>query len=277
MPNRGLALFANPRIGVISIAVERDVPTKIYRCGCKFEYLDLVEELCKPNTEVNYGLVLISGDHCKLVVVYHSGDYDILFKKDVKLQKDHKKGGQSQGRIGRLHDESHKLWLTKTCGKIDQHFIKRNPPIDNIVIAGPSEKPKELEKMIAGRFSTLSCKQVIKVDFTRTSIETITQSVKFDPPYVEHLKKWNDRFESCDDLCVIGDEVIQYFDNYVLEKMFVEKNIAKSLKTKGRNDVEIFIIDKSTQLGQRVISNYRGIVGIARYFIDFRGEDDETC
>jgi peptide chain release factor subunit 1 len=121
----------------------------MYRCDNVF-YVDDV--LALYENPCYYGLIWINGNECKWYRFYLRGNHphaDLISKKSVHLAKHHKKGGQSQARIGHLHDESHQNYITLMSEQTERYFWQDDrATIEGLMIAGNGKKKEQLEKKL---------------------------------------------------------------------------------------------------------------------------------
>ena len=119
----------------------KPIKNTVYFCDKCFhtesiEKLFVQQELC--------GLVFVDGENCELFTVDVSNcNRDKSGKASTRL-KQHKKGGQSSARFGRLHDEKVVRYLKEISEEAREAFAD----VNTIVIAGISKRPAELIKYL---------------------------------------------------------------------------------------------------------------------------------
>ena len=128
----------------------------LYRCDKIFHVESILKLYGRQDI---YGLVYITGNECKLYSFYQCAGHiksTLLNKKSVDLAKSHKKGGQSQARIGRLHDESHHNYVTLMNDRVTKTFISdNNINIKGLILAGNAQKKDHLEKKLDYRLKKI--------------------------------------------------------------------------------------------------------------------------
>jgi peptide chain release factor subunit 1 len=142
--------------GCIVIEPPHPVLEYVYRCDKVF-HVDSILRLYE--TPEVYGLIWITGSECKWYEFYLQGGRihsTCIRKKSVQLAKHHKKGGQSQARIGRLHDESHHNYLTLMSDYTAKIFLRGDrPSIQGLILAGNGRKKEQLEKKLDSRLKSI--------------------------------------------------------------------------------------------------------------------------
>ena len=127
-----------------NIVIEPPKPIKKteYYCDKRFHIESIVDLFAAPD---HCGLIFINGENCELYTVDVSNcDRKKSGNAQTRL-KQHKKGGQSQQRFGRLHDAKVKGYLKEIAEESREVF---GDTIDKIVIAGISTRPAELVKYL---------------------------------------------------------------------------------------------------------------------------------
>jgi len=110
-----------------------------YSCGNKF-ILDEILEMFKQN--IKYGIAIISGSQYRCYILEITGKYinhKLLASDTVKLQKKHKKGGQSALRISRTAEEKENWYVRDVATTIVDSFMNEDNTqcnIEKIIIAG---------------------------------------------------------------------------------------------------------------------------------------------
>lgn len=113
-----------------------------YRCDNKF-HLDEILEMYEE--EDKFGVVLVSGETCRIYTVIKSGDHtQIKEEKSAQVHqlKGHKKGGQSAPRFQRLRDENEEAQIKKVAEHMVNAYWNHelsSVTVSGILIGGPAE------------------------------------------------------------------------------------------------------------------------------------------
>lgn len=170
-------VFSNSDHGCRLIEPPQPIKRFYYRCDNKFHIDQLLELYETPTT---YGLVYVSGSELILYTVQIIGGQlqtNALYRKSVKLQKSQKKGGQSAARIGRLHDEHHKNYITLMAEKI----VEFRDEFLELIIAGPAEKKQKLAEELSNKYQIhipgiVACESVD--DLFECKVESIIEIIE---------------------------------------------------------------------------------------------------
>jgi peptide subunit release factor 1 (eRF1) len=92
-----------------------------------------------------YGLLQVQGDKCIIQTINEYYDVKTINSKTAKIQKRHKKGGQSQNRIQRLRVETINCYLKAIAEKAyNAYQVDGVPIIKALLICGPGQKKEQL-------------------------------------------------------------------------------------------------------------------------------------
>lgn len=119
----------------IMVAFEpyKEVNTKVYNCGDKFE-LDFLKALLETNER--YGFVIVDGNGA-LYGVLQGNNKSIVSQFSVDLPKKHNKGGQSSNRFAHIRQERRLIYTKKVCEEATKCFITDNRPnVEGLILAG---------------------------------------------------------------------------------------------------------------------------------------------
>jgi len=241
-----------------------------YRCDNKFHIDQLLELYEDPK---HYGLIYVSGSELIIYSVHTVGAElrnTVLYKKSVKLQKSQKKGGQSAARIGRLHDEHHKAYITLMAEKV----AERLDDFRALIIAGPAEKKQKLADELHDKY----CANIAGL-FTCESNEDIFE--RYYDPIIEIMET----IEFAEDAKLVAEFTDpRNSDNVAIGKQEVNENLAlgrvstvlvhkdhiqsgrvnvKKLETKCRETgANVFVINSHSV---KFLKDYGGIGALLRY------------
>ena len=114
-----------------------------YSCGKRFELEPLREILAADEEQRQIGVVLAHGRVTEAFVIAGATTRR-LATVQTTVQKTHKKGGQSQARIGRLRDNKKKRNVSFVGESIEKHFLDHRggrPTVYALLVGGSAETP----------------------------------------------------------------------------------------------------------------------------------------
>lgn len=131
--NATLAGHREARKVMIAFEPYKEVNTKVYNCGDKFE-LDFLKSLLETNER--YGFIIVDGNGA-LYGVLQGNNKSIVSQFSVDLPKKHNKGGQSSNRFAHIRQERRLIYTKKVCEEATKCFIFDNRPnVEGIILAG---------------------------------------------------------------------------------------------------------------------------------------------
>ena len=240
----------------VSTEIVPEVPLKknVYLCSSTF-YLEPIEELIKP---LDYqGLVIITGSESRFYFVSKTHE-KLLAKITTKLPNNHRRGGQSQARIGRLRDEAIHRYLITLVEKATELFTKNGLAIvDTLILVGNAELKEKVKTLLKINVETV----------------TITTSGAFNIPELRLMPIFNECLETdkskkvvseFEELVAIGSDKIVYGPEETVQ-MLEKKLISKVIIHKDfENKVQITSAKVYTTTSE-LIRSFGGIVGILYY------------
>jgi peptide subunit release factor 1 (eRF1) len=134
-----------------------------YRCDKVFHTQALLQlydppELC--------GLIFINGENCQLFTVdVSTNDKTKSGHANTRL-KQHKKGGQSSARFGRLHDEKVVRYLKEIAEEAREAFAE----LPYVIVAGISKRPDELMQHVHIELEQKIIGTIVMTDFDNTIV-----------------------------------------------------------------------------------------------------------
>ncbi len=146
----------------------------LYLCDKQFHIQPIID-LFTNNHQI-FGLIKINGcgyTISNIIAVSDSLTFKVLSKYSTKLQKGHSRGGQSQNRIARLHDESHFNFITKALQDTMHAFIDPDsslPNINGLIIAGNAIKKNNLYSRLDPRLLSITL-GVITIDHSANNLQ----------------------------------------------------------------------------------------------------------
>lgn len=240
-----------------------------YRCQRYFILDDLLKLYEKCND--NYAIVLISGKRTDFYL-YNSNNTKFLKSIDESLPNQHKTGGQSAPRFGRIRDEKIGWYAKKIC-ELMKYFYLTNGKFQHkgLIIAGPAEMKdlvrrheifeqdfvKYLLKILTiGEISDRSIDEVINLSMDVLSFEAVEQEI------IQSFQKiLNDPAKI--DLIVFGEkQVITLYQEGRLERIYVAKNCIheKNILKNHTHKTKIHFMTSP-----EFINTYGKLVGIMYY------------
>jgi len=152
-----------------------------YRCDSNFVTEPLREQL---ETTEKFGFVIIDGNGVLFAIVQGNAQH-ILYRLNVDLPKNHRRGGQSALRFARLRLESRHNYLMKVTELATKYYIDQQtnkPNIRGLVLAGCGEFKELLSKSLDPRLINVIVDVVdIAYGFTQglhSAIELTSNSLK---------------------------------------------------------------------------------------------------
>lgn len=247
----------------------------MYRCDKKF-HVDAIKPLY--NDDKTYGIVVVKGHNSEFYKI-HGTKTVLLSKKNVRISKNQKKGGQSAPRFGRIRDGEIKKYISDLSDKCNSYFINNNnlSQIDLLVIVGTGEKKSQLFDKIHPELKDI-CKVIsIPETFTIFQIREITDHLLLNFVIEEEKKIVSEFFSHISketNLAVYGEKIlIEHIKNSNLEKVIVHKDLIKKKKIKidvlykkcNAINCEIIEVNGGFEEAEHMLKGFGGLVGISRY------------
>ena len=119
---------------MIAFEPYKEVNTKCYKCGDKFE-IDFLKAMLETNER--YGFIIVDGSGA-LFGSLQGNNKNIISSFSVDLPKKHHKGGQSSVRFARIRVERRRIYTKQVCEEANKAFLGPNerPNVEGIIIAG---------------------------------------------------------------------------------------------------------------------------------------------
>lgn len=214
------------------------VPKYYYRCDKAFHLNDLMNLYVVYDT---YAVILISGKRTDLYS-YSKNNIQLIKSIESILPNQHKTGGSSAARMGRIRDEKINLYVKNIAELMFLKLIK-----DNIfqhlglLVAGPGELKSEIQNNIL--FQQHFQKHLLKVmtisEITDNSIHEVCH-VLSEIVYgvnTELIEKFESLIVNKMDLLIFGDDVLEQLTLGNLEEIYIDGdsldiiNVIKNEKT----------------------------------------------
>lgn len=118
---------------MIAFEPYKEVNTKAYKCGDKFE-IDFLKAMLETNER--YGFIIVDGSGA-LFGMLQGNNKTIVSQFSVDLPKKHHKGGQSSVRFARIRVERRLIYTKQVCEEANKAFLANEAPnVKGIIIAG---------------------------------------------------------------------------------------------------------------------------------------------
>lgn len=213
-----------------------------YRCDNKF-HLDEILEMYEE--EDKFGIVLVSGETCRIYTVIKSGDHtQIKEEKNAQVHqlKGHKKGGQSAPRFQRLRDENEEAQIKKVAEHMVNAYWNHElstVTVSSIMIGGPAEfKNKVREHPLIKQFFNSAIVGVVTtgsiddklVDKVYYDNKDLFVNVK-DKESLKVISEIEKLIERGDDKLIFGfDEARENLAMCLLDKLVVNNTVPEEDK-----------------------------------------------
>jgi len=153
-----------------------------YRCDRKFYLEDLM--LLYENHD-NYAIVLVSGKRSEFYL-HNCNQTKFLKKIEVDLPNQHKTGGYSAPRFGRIRDSKINLYVKKMAETMTQLYVKNNifQSKKGLILAGPAQMKDllQLDALFVQHFAKHLVKSLTIKEITDQSIYQVIQLSSTDIP-----------------------------------------------------------------------------------------------
>jgi peptide subunit release factor 1 (eRF1) len=243
---------------------ENPVPKYYYRCDKVFHLEDLLNLYIKYDT---YAVVLISGKRTDLYV-YSKNNINLIKSIECTLPNQHKTGGSSAPRMGRIRDEKINLYVKNIAELMFLKFVKENVFMHlGLVLAGPGELKGEVQnhQMFVQHFQKHLLHIITIPEICDQSINLVKDIILGKNNKNEVMEQFESLVENKDtiDLLVFGGEfVMEQLKLGMLEVLYIDEN--------SMNLVEDFIIDSKTKVmvveDGLFVRKYGHMVGV-RYYV----------
>lgn len=251
----------------------------LYLCDKQFHVQPVLELFIDNNQR--FGLIKINGNGytiSNIIATSNSITMKVLEKESTKLQKGHSRGGQSQNRISRLHDESHFNYITKTLETLNNVFIDAEtsqPNINGLIIAGNAAKKDDLYGRLDARLNSITL-GVLTIDNSNEGLQDECLKLIDDWRNSKDKKILDELLTNItEDYIVYGQvETTKNFRMKLLKKIIIHHSIFENhshqqqQKLEERCEIvgtELIIIKIDTESSQLFLDGYGGFAGIKWY------------
>ena len=246
-----------------------------YRCDRKFHLDDLLKLY---ETHENYAIVLISGKRTEFYL--HNTNVTKLLKGiDERIQNQHKTGGQSAQRFGRLRDEQIGGYVKKIVEMMVQFYIKSNVfQCKGLVIAGPAEmkdmvRDNELFVQHFGKhlLKTLTVAEItdnIIYQVINSAADVLTSESEENNLITDFEAKLTDPNQM--DLLVFStDAVINAYNSGHLKEIYVSDKFKDKIEPNSKTILHIIRSNNFT-------SKFGDLIGIQYYASNSNGSGENS-
>ena len=248
-----------------------------YKCDKVFHLDDLLKLYHNYD---NYAIVLISGKRVELFL-YSETQTKLLKSLDMVLMNQHKTGGQSAQRFGRIRDEKIAWYVTKIVELMINYYTKDNLfTCKGMIMAGPAEMKDMVSchDLFVQYFSKYLLKTLTISEITNQSIHQVIQlasnvlgSETDEKKIIEEIEQMLMNPDNIDLIVFGNNEVLQMFnDNQLREILVADTYVKKDAIIRENHKTKIHIV-KSTAF----VAKYGELIGV-RYYSSYFDYDSEV-
>jgi len=212
-----------------------------------------------------YAIVLISGKRTDMYI--HSSNNTQLIKSiQFELPSQHKTGGSSAARMGRVRDEKINLSIRKTTKTMVSLYVKENVfQHIGLVLAGPSliKEKIQSEKIFVQHFAKYLLKTITIAEIEDNSIYHVISSIA-DVSSDDATKKFETMLSDPEivDLIVFGEfDVLNEYNVGNLAELFIDKDALDAITINPKTILHVI-------QNSEFINKYGTLVGIKYFVID---------
>lgn len=238
-----------------------------YRCDRKFHLDDLLKLY---ETHENYAIVLVSGKRTEFYL-YNINETKYLKGLDMDLPNQHKTGGQSAPRFGRIRDEKIGLYIKKIIELMIQLYVRDGIfQCQGMVLAGPAEMKDSVKNhdLYIQYFSRHLLKMITVPEIIDNTIYQVIQLsadvLISDTEEKRIIQKFENMLTDKDliDLLLFGrqETMAAFAQNQLKEMLICEESTLKDYVLKDETKTKIYVIKT-----KEFTSKYGELVGIKYY------------
>lgn len=205
---------------------------------------------------LTFGIIFVTGKMYSLHRMTKSGDHienKKLIDHDVDLPNKHKKGGQSQLRFSRLHDEKENVYIKKLGELVIKYYVNSNTKYEKIIIAGSGDKKNLLanDELVQQYFKGKIIIQNTNDLNDQTINKNLTECYKYfdidaDTKNNNMITKIQNLLATDPDKLVFGtDDILNCLVNNELEMLITTEEIFSELDKSIINNCKVFTMPKS--------------------------------
>lgn len=203
-------------------------------------------------SDTQYGLVIVQGEESLFYSIDTFSRYKYLGKVRKKIANNHRRGGQSQARIGRLRDEQIHQYISLVEERITRYYTKDGVVrVKQVILSGSGQKKEQVRDRIISRMP-VSLLSYSSLQDVMTAFPTITgkDKVEQDKKTIQEIE---DYLRVDPDRLVFSGETKAEIRN--LEKIWIRKeNILEDLQKEMTGKVVV--------LDHYFLDSYGGVIGL---------------
>jgi len=238
-----------------------------YKCDRHFHLDDLLELY---NIYDTYAIVLISGKRTDMYV--HSSNNTQLIKSlQFELPSQHKTGGSSAARMGRIRDEKINLSIRKTAETMISLYVKDNVfQHIGLILAGPASIKEKIqsEKIFVQHFNKYLLRTITIAEIEDNSIYYVVASIMDISSGLcmsgDVVAKFETMISDPEiiDLIVFGtSDVLDEYNAGNLAELFIDKDMLDIITINPKTIVQVI-------QNSEFINKYGSLVGIKYFAVD---------
>lgn len=276
LPEHGLAMFYSETVSCDLVPL-RPLQSRVYYCDKRFHTDALWEQLISDS---EYLYVIMSG-HALDLYVLTGKSHRRIYHKDVDLPNKHNKGGQSQKRFSRLHDEKVANYVTMAL-EVVQNQMKAGA-YAGYILAGPASLKSQLANRLTSHRHDTDAPLLATVDISYDGDAGFREACTMTAHLIqnqalqeetEHLQRFFDRIahptSHLSEVCYGRVEVESALGcNLVSTLLWHDTAITRELRDQCTSlECELIPISNETALGHQFVVGFGGYGAILRYPMD---------
>lgn len=198
-------------------------PNKItefkYLCDSRF-HVDMIENLFVESKNL-YGLVIVLGEESVLYTIDEFSRYKKVERVRHAIPNNHRRGGQSQARIGRLRVEHIQRYVTMVNEACRRQFTEHSvTTIRRLILSGSGQKKEQVRDQV----SYLNVETILLNYSTLEEVlENFDQILKSESQSdaKEIIAEIEDIMRQKPERLVFGNEIKEAYDDGRLEKIWI--------------------------------------------------------
>lgn len=236
---------------VIEIVPPHPIRNYVYKCDSHF-HVESIEDLFEDSKK-KYGIIILHGDLAEFYLYDEFKRGNLVKTVKARIAKSHKRGGQSQRRIARLHDEQVHNYLLFVEEGIREKFTSQGVTnIKQLIISGPGQKKEQLRDNL----TFLTCDITLHNFSDIQKIEDNFESIIFEGDRKmedKEIQEIKEILELNSDKLVFGKEIDDLYSQGKLQKIWCIKDKSPEIINKTKVIVlsSLFLEDYDGKIGLR--------------------------
>ncbi len=264
LPPNGLAMFYSDSLSMDIVPLQ-PLKVRLYHCDRYFHTQCLWDQLSCHET---YLYIIISGQRLDLFTLAGKS-HQHIYHKEVSLPNKHNKGGQSQNRFLRLHDEKIQNYLTISTEIVHQQV--QTLELAGYIVAGSASLKTQLAERLRTTIPNIS--QIAVVDISYDSHVGFREAVSQTESLItnaelqtetKYLKRYFDLIaQSNSDLvayCYGQKETMTALKHGLASHILCNQDTVTDELRKTCDDqgIELIEVSNETELGHQFIMGFGG-------------------